>query len=116
MGELLTKFIDLLDDESEKNVTLASLMEEGDRTDWEILVEAMDQIDIMKIGPSVKKVNKKYQLTHWQDIALLSYVKMLELMLRRAKESKEFGDMIGMMGGNTPTSKKHQPYEGGMFG
>ena len=37
MGELLTKFIDLLDDESEKNVTLASLMEEEDRTDWEIL-------------------------------------------------------------------------------
>ena len=116
MGALLTQFIHLLDDKTEDKVTLASLMEEEDRTDWEILVEAMDQIDIMKIGPSVKKINKKYNLNHWQDIAILSYVKMLELMLRRAKETKEFGDMIGMMGGNTPTSKKHQPYDGSMFG
>ena len=116
MGELLTKFIELLEDKSEKNVTLASLMKEEDRTDWEILVEAMDQIDIMKIGPSAKKVNKKYQLGHWQDIAILSYVKMLELMLRRAKEAPEFGSMIDMMGKNTPASKSHEPYDGSMFG
>ena len=116
MGELLTKFIALLDDKTEDKVTLASLMEEGDRTDWEILVEAMDQIDIMKIGPSIRKVNKKYNLNHWQDIALMSYVKMLELMLKRAKATPEFTSMLGMMGNNTPTSQKHEPYDGSMFG
>ena len=95
MGELLTKFISLLDDETEDKVTLASLMEEEDRVDWEILVEAMDQIDIMKI---------------------MSYVKMLELMLKRAKATPEFTSMLGMMGNNTPTSQKHEPYDGSMFG
>ena len=116
MGELLTKFIALLDDKTEDKVTLASLMEEGDRTDWEILVEAMDQIDIMRIGPSIRKVNKKYNLSHWQDIALMSYIKMLELMLKRAKATPEFSSMSGMMGKNTPTSEKHEPYDGSMFG
>tara|TARA_R110000824_G_scaffold76347_5_gene193481 strand:- start:215 stop:577 length:363 start_codon:yes stop_codon:yes gene_type:complete len=120
MGELLTEFITLLDDETEDKVTLASLMKEEDRTEWEMLVEAMDQIDIMKIGPSVKKVNKKYNLSHWQDIAMLSYIKMLELMLRRAKDSPEFSSMLGMMGKNTPASKTadkiKQPYDGSMFG
>ena len=91
-------------------------MEEGDRTDWEILVEAMDQIDIMRIGPSIRKVNKKYNLSHWQDIALMSYIKMLELMLKRAKATPEFSSMLGMMGKNTPTSEKHEPYDGSMFG
>jgi len=116
MGELLTKFISLLDDKSEENVTLASLMEEDDRIDWEILVEAMDHIDIMKIGASIKKVNKKYQLSHWQDIAIMSYIKMLELMLKRAQQSSEFSSMLGMMGKNTPSSKTNEPYDGTMFG
>tara|TARA_R110002020_G_scaffold9593_5_gene37654 strand:- start:13030 stop:13380 length:351 start_codon:yes stop_codon:yes gene_type:complete len=116
MGELLTQFIALLDDKTEDKVTLASLMKEEDRYDWETLVEAMDQIDIMKIGPSIKKINKKYNLNHWQDISIMSYVKMLELMLKRAQASPEFSGLIKSLGKNTPASKTHEPYDGSMFG
>ena len=116
MGELLTQFISLLDDKSEEKVTLASLMTEGDKDDWEILVEAMDCIDIMKIGPSLRKINKKYNLNHWQEISILSYVKMLELMLKRAKTTPEFMEMVGMMGNNVPTKVKSEDYDGSMFG
>ena len=45
MGELLTQFITLLDDKSDDKVTLASMMTEEGKDEWELLVEAMDAID-----------------------------------------------------------------------
>ena len=68
MGELLTKFISLLDDETEDKVTLASLMEEEDRVDWEILVEAMDlmmmvdQFTMSLVHDAILTLRKCYQV------------------------------------------------------
>ena len=116
MGELLTQFITLLDDKSDDKLTLASMMTEEGKDEWELLVEAMDAIDIMKIGPSIRKLNKKYNLNTNQEIAILAYIKILEMMLKRAKTTPEFMEMIGMMQNNTPKAKGREPYDGTMFG
>ena len=37
-------------------------------------------------------------------------------MLKRAKTTPEFMEMIGMMQNNTPKAKGREPYDGTMFG
>ena len=47
----------------------------------------MDSIDIMKIGLDLEKITKTYQLEKWQEMSILAYVKVLEIMVKTAKEN-----------------------------
>ena len=110
MGKILSKFLECAED-SEKTLSIEALLSEEERIEWETLVKAFDTIDILHVGKDLDKINKIFKLRRWQDMAILAYVKILELMMKRAKDAGAM-DMIQSMK-PTPTEID---YSGSMFG
>ena len=111
MNELIESFLKLAED-NENALSVESLMSEDERFQWETLVKAFDSIDVMNVGRDLKKIQKTYQLERWQEMSVLAYVKILEMMIRRAKES-------GAMDSLTPPDSEpptRNDYSGSMFG
>jgi hypothetical protein len=113
MAELLESFLELAH-KDEKNLSVATLLTEDERIEWEALVKALDSIDVMNVGESLEKVSKMFTLVRWQEMSILAYVKILEMMIHRAKE-------VGALdGGKIPTPPQSpqtdNPYTGSMFG
>ena len=111
MNELIESFLKLAED-NENALSVESLMSEDERFQWETLVKAFDSIDVMNVGRDLKKIQKTYQLERWQEMSVLAYVKILEMMIRRAKES-------GAMDSLTPPDSEpptRDDYSGSMFG
>ena len=99
-------------EKDETALSVESLMNEEERFEWETLVKAFDSIDVMNVGRDLKKIHKTYQLQRWQEMSILAYVKILEMMIRRAKES-------GAMDTLTPPDVEpptRDDYSGSMFG
>jgi len=111
MTELLNGFL-LIAESDEKNLSVEGLLTEEERLEWETLVKALDSIDVLNVGKDLKKITKTYQLKRWQEMSILAYVKILELMMMRAKES---GAMDMMNDIKTPPTEVTD-YTGGMFG
>ena len=109
---MLVGFLEAAKDDKQ-GLNVAKLMTHDEQIQWEVLVKAMDSIDIMKIGVDLEKISKTYQLEKWQEMAILAYVKVLELMVKLAKENapESFPP-------TPPQDKepKHDPYTGSMFG
>ena len=111
MNELLKSFIEAAENKDEV-LSVEKLLTEEERFEWETLVKAYDSIDIMHVGKDLKKLYKTYQLKRWQEMSILAYVKILELMMSRAKEAGAL-DMIDDM---APKPSDHVEYDGSMFG
>ncbi len=94
----------------EKGLNVANLMTDEEQLQWEILVKAMDSIDIMKIGIDLEKISKTYQLEKWQEMSILAYVKVLEIMVKAAKEATPEA-----FASDKPKSSE-DTYTGSMFG
>ena len=109
MNELLNGFLEL--EESEENLTVKSLMDKDEVFGWETLVKAFDSIDILNVGRDLEKISKTYQLKRWQEMSILAYIKILELMMKRAKEAGAVDLMSDMKKPPTDTN-----YDGSMFG
>ena len=97
--------------DTDENLSIKTLMDEGETFEWETLVKAFDSIDIMNVGKDLEKISKTYQLNRWQEMSILAYVKILELMIKRAKESGAMDLMSDMKKPPTNTD-----YDGSMFG
>ena len=111
MNELIESFLKLAED-NENALSVESLMSEDERFEWETLVKAFDSIDVMNVGRDLKKIHKTFKLERWQEMSILAYVKILEMMIRRAKES-------GAMDSLTPPDSEpptRDDYSGSMFG
>ena len=111
MNELIESFLKMAE-QDETALSVESLMNEEERFEWETLVKAFDSIDVMNVGRDLKKIHKTYQLERWQEMSILAYVKILEMMIRRAKES-------GAMDSLTPPDSEpptRDDYSGSMFG
>ena len=111
MNELLESFMKLAED-NETALSIESLMSEDEKFEWETLVKAFDSIDVMNVGRDLKKIHKTYQLERWQEMSTLAYVKILEMMIRRAKESGAM-DTLTPPDAAPPT---RDDYSGSMFG
>ena len=110
MNELIESFLKMAE-ENEAALSVESLLSEEERFEWETLVKAFDSIDIMNVGRDLKKIHKTYQLERWQEMSILAYVKILEMMIRRAKES---GAMDALSPDMQPPER--DDYSGSMFG
>ena len=111
MNELIEGFLKLAE-EDETALSVESLMNEEERFEWETLVKAFDSIDVMNVGRDLKKIHKTFKLERWQEMSILAYVKILEMMIRRAKES---GAMVSL----TPPDSEpptRDDYSWSMFG
>ena len=110
MGELLEGFLEIAESD-ESNLSVETLLTEDERMEWETLVKALDSIDILHVGKDLKKVNKTYQLERWQEMSILAYIKLLEMMMKRAKD-------VGALDGPMPPTPRptETDYSGSMFG
>ncbi len=112
MNELIESFLKLAED-NKTALSVETLMSEDEKFEWETLVKAFDSIDVMNVGRDLKKIHKTYKLERWQEMSILAYVKILEMMIRRAKES----GAMDMMDDIKPTTKTNKTeYDGSMFG
>ena len=111
MNKLLKSFLEAADNKEEV-LSVEKLMTEDERFEWETLVKAYDSIDIMHVGKDLKKISKTYQLNRWQEMSVLAYVKILEMMMMRAKDA----GALDMMEDMTPTTTDKIEYDGSMFG
>ena len=111
MNELLKSFLEAAENKDEV-LSVEQLMTEDERFEWETLVKAYDSIDIMHVGKDLKKISKTYQLNRWQEKSGLAYVKILEMMMVRAKDA----GALDMMEDMTPTTTDKIEYDGSMFG
>ena len=111
MNELIESFL-MMAEQDETALSVESLMNEEERFEWETLVKAFDSIDVMNVGRDLKKIHKTYQLERWQEMSILAYVKILEMMIRRAKESGAM-DTLTPPDAEPPT---RDDYSGSMFG
>ena len=110
MNEMLDGFLKAAQ-KKDKALDIKALMTKDEQIEWEALVKAMDSIDIMHIGECLEKISKTYQLKKWQEMSILAYVKVLEIMVKAAKEnSPESFQPV-------PESEpEHKSYTGSMFG
>ena len=111
MNEMIDGFLKAAK-ESPDQLNLRGLMDEDEQSEWETLVEAMNSIDILHIGKDLETINKKYHLQRWQELSLLAYIKVLELMMMNLKEA----DKLGLNAEPTPAEPKSDTYTGSMFG
>jgi len=110
MNEMLEGFLKAAKDETQ-GLNVGELMTDEEQLQWEILVKAMDSIDIMKIGVDLEKISKTYQLEKWQEMSILAYVKVLEIMVKAAKENSPEA-----FSSKAPSTPQHESYTGSMFG
>jgi len=110
MTDLLNSFLEAAEDKN-RTLSVDSLLTEEERIEWETLVKAFDSIDIMNVGKDLKKITSMFQLNRWQQMAVLAYVKILELMMKRAKDAGALDLMQDMK-----PSKTDIDYSGSMFG
>ena len=106
---MLEGFLKAAKDDTQ-GLNVGNLMTDEEQLQWEILVKAMDSIDIMKIGVDLEKISKTYQLEKWQEMSILAYVKVLEIMVKSAKEASP----ESFPPESTPPT--HDNYTGSMFG
>jgi len=118
MSDLLERFLEIAEN-NENLLTVENLLSEEERIEWETLVKALDSIDILNVGKDLKKITKIYRLNKWQQMAILAYVKILELMMKRAKDAGAL-ESLGQIGkGLKPqpaSSQNHEFDAGSMFG
>ena len=113
---MLDGFLKAAKDDTQ-GLNVAALMSDEEQFQWEILVKAMDSIDIMNIGKDLEKLSKTYQLEKWQEMSILAYVKVLEIMVKAAKEVAGNTEMVIPRPAEQPKSEETQPtYTGSMFG
>jgi len=108
MNELIEGFLKMAE-EKDTALSVESLMSEEERFQWETLVKAFDSIDVMNVGRDLKKIHKTYQLKRWQEMSVIAYVKILEMMIRRAKDSGAMDMMDTAVKGSDPSDT---PYDG----
>ncbi len=96
---------------SDNDLSVKELMTDEEQLQWEILVKAMDSIDIMQIGVDLEKISKTYQLEKWQEMSILAYIKVLEIMVKKAKEASPESFKP-----KPQPEPEHETYTGSMFG
>ena len=111
MGELIEGFLQAAENKDEV-LSVENLLTDDERVEWECLVKCYDSIDIMNIGKDLKKISKIYKLNRWQEMSVLAYVKILEMMMVRAKDV----GALDMMDDMTPSTSDKIEYDGSMFG
>ena len=90
-------------DNDEDNVNLDNLMSTDERLEWETLVKCFNDINIVDIAKTVKNIPKVYKLNRYQDLAILAYIKTLEMMVAVARD-------------NMGAVEERTDYDGSMFG
>tara|TARA_Y100001963_G_C6688458_1_gene403420 strand:- start:471 stop:797 length:327 start_codon:yes stop_codon:yes gene_type:complete len=108
MAKLLEAFLEQLVNEG-STIDIKSELSSKELLNWETLVKIFDEMDMENIALSVEKVNQRYKLERWQEISVLAYIKLLEIMVAR---------MQGMQGALSKLDKVSgsEPYDGSMFG
>ena len=101
----------MIEDE-QTHLSIQELLTEDELFSYETLVKAMDSIDVMHVGRDLTKITKTYKLNRSQQVAIMAYVKTLEMMIRRAKDS----GAIDMMKDALPVPENNTDYTGSMFG
>tara|TARA_R100001244_G_scaffold66455_1_gene54687 strand:- start:164 stop:508 length:345 start_codon:yes stop_codon:yes gene_type:complete len=114
MAKLLERFLKIAEDET-KSLSVDTLLSKEEKVEWETLVKAYDSIDILNVGECLIKINKIYQLNRWQEMSILAYVKILELMFQRAKDVGALDTLKGQLSTEGP-SETSVEYDGTMFG
>jgi len=109
MNEMLEGFLEAA--KSDSDLSVKELMTKEEAIEWEALVRAMDSIDIMQIGIDLEKISKTYQLKKWQEMSILAYVKVLEIMVKKAKEQAPEA-----FEKKPQPEAEHETYTGSMFG
>lgn len=112
MNKLIKEFLSLA--KNDEPLTLKDLMSEEETTSWEVMVKAMDSIDILHVGRDLEKVSKMFILNREQQLFLLAYVKLLEMMIGRAKDAGA-DKVIDSISTNSGPSM-NDSYSGSMFG
>ena len=114
MKSIIEEFLKMAEGKSEL-LSLQSLLSEEELFTYETMVKAMDSIDIMHVGRDLKKIIRTYKMTREQEIALMAYVKTLELMIKRARDTGAM-DMMKDAISKPPTKDNSAEYSGSMFG
>jgi len=111
MGDLLDGFVSLMEGDEDK-LSIAELLNDKEVDEWELLVKCFSELNVTTIGKDLKRISKFYNLERWQEISILSLIKMMELMVKEAE----------LLGSPTPIPKEalsspmSKQYNGGMFG
>ena len=84
MGKLLDEFVAQMESETE-SLNIKEMMTDEEVEEWELLVKVLLDIDAVSIGKDLKKISKFYNLKRWQEMSVLAFVKMLELMFQKNK-------------------------------
>jgi hypothetical protein len=112
MSSIIESFLQMVEGETDQ-LSIQELLSEEELFHYETLVKAFDSIDVMNVGRDLKKIVKTYKLTRGQEIGIMAYVKTLELMIKRAKDS----GAIDMMRDSLPRPQSDSTdYSGSMFG
>ena len=111
MAEIIEGFLEMVAGK-EAQLSIQDLLTEDELFEYEALVKAMDSIDVMHVGRDLTKITKTYKLNRSQQVAIMAYVKTLEMMIKRAKDS----GAIDMMKDALPVPENNTDYSGSMFG
>jgi hypothetical protein len=88
MGKLLNEFVAQMETDQE-SLNIKDLMSVEEVEDWELLVKVLLDIDATHVAKDIKKISKFYNLKRWQEMSVLAFVKMLELMFMKSKPHLE---------------------------
>ena len=101
-------------EDEQTHLSIQELLTEDELFSYETLVKAMDSIDVMHVGRDLTKITKTYKMNRSQQIAIMAYVKTLEMMIKRARDTGALDMMKDAM--PKPKGKSNAEYSGSMFG
>ena len=113
MTEIIEGFLAMVEGKADK-LSIQDLLTEDELFAYETLVKAMDSIDVMLVGRDLTKITKTYKMNRSQQIAIMAYVKTLEMMIKRARDTGALDMMKDAM--PKPKGKSNAEYSGSMFG
>jgi len=112
MGEILDEFVAQMENDV-NDLNIKDILTEDELVDWELLVKVFTDIDIGNIGRDIKKISQFYNLKRWQEMSILAFVKMMELMFQAHKPQFEaISEQMAKLDSVNPEPE----YKGGMFG
>ena len=104
---MIDAFLQLMEDDS-KEIDMKSLFKDKkEQISWEKMVNIFETIEIDNVSDGIKTISEKYKLTRQEELSILAYVKVLEMMVAKVNLAKD------ILSKDKPTKKD---YSGSMYG
>ena len=86
---MIDAFLKLMDDDTQEVDIKTLFKDKKEQISWEKMVNIFETIEIDNVTDGLRTITEKYKLTRQEELSVLAYVKILEMMVKRVEIAKD---------------------------